>query len=188
MPVHCPRCGQQQTGFETRFCPKCGFLMTGMSEVVAKGGLPPEVIGGRDPNAVSPKKRGLKQGALMMLSSLILVPVIAILSASLHITPVFVALTAIVTFWGGLLRILYALIFESSQPTTAHAGFVSSFAQNLTGKNSPQPALPPQQAEPAQDYFRPPAAGNWRDTNDLQPTSVTEDTTRTLDRSKIEDR
>jgi hypothetical protein len=185
MAIHCPRCGQEQVGFETRFCSRCGFLMTGMAEIVSKGGLPPEFLGGYDPKAISPKKRGLKQGALMMLSSLILVPVIAILSASLGITPVFVALTAILTFWGGLLRILYALIFESSQPTAAHAGFVDSFRQNLTGRAPAQPALPPQQAQPAEDYFRPPMAGNWRDTNDLQPTSVTEDPTRTLDKSKL---
>jgi hypothetical protein len=161
--------------------------MTGLAGIVAKGGLPPEFLGGGDPKAASPKKRGLKQGALMMLSSLILVPIFAILTATLHLTPAFVALTAIITFWGGLLRILYALIFESSQPTAAHAGFVDSFRQNLTGKRSAQPALPPQEPQPADAYFRPPMAGHWRDTNDLQPTSVTEDTTRTLDKSKLEE-
>lgn len=160
--------------------------MTGMIEIVAKGGLPSELLG-TDPKAVSPKKKGVKQGALLMLSSLIVVPILAVTSAALDITPIFVALAAIITFWGGLLRILYALIFESSLPTTAHAGFVDSFRQNLTGRAPAQPALPPQENQPAESFFQPPMAGNWRDTNDLQPTSVTEDTTRTLDRSKLEE-
>jgi hypothetical protein len=44
---------------------------------------------------------------------------------------------------------------------------------------SAQNALPPQQTMPASAYAAP-QAGNWRDTNDLQP-SVTESTTRLLD-------
>lgn len=155
--------------------------MNGIGEIVELGGVPRELI---DPGAESPKKRGAKQGGLLMLSSLILVPLLAIISAALNISPVFVAVTAVVTFWGGLLRILYALIFESGKPAVDSRGFVESFKQTLAGRSAAS-ALPPAAQEPAESAFRP-APGNWRDTNDLEPTSVTEVTTRTLDRTKID--
>ena len=40
-------------------------------------------------------------------------------------------------------------------------------------------ALPPQQSIPVSMYDTP-RAGNWRDTNDLDPVSVTENTTKLL--------
>jgi hypothetical protein len=40
-------------------------------------------------------------------------------------------------------------------------------------------SLPPQQSYPVSDYA-PAQQGNWRDTNDLQPASVVEGTTRLL--------
>lgn len=180
--IHCPRCGQQQVSPETRFCSKCGFLMTGLPEIVARGGLPQEVL---DPGVESPKRKGVKQGALLMLSSLIIVPLLAIVSASLDWDPTLVAITAVVTFWGGLLRILYALIFQSGKPSLEEKGFVESFKHTLSGKSSTAEALPPATEQPAESAFTP-APGHWRDTNDLQPTSVTEETTRTLDRKEID--
>ncbi|QQS42164.1 MAG: hypothetical protein IPM63_04265 [Acidobacteriota bacterium] len=179
---YCPRCGQQQASANIRFCSRCGFVMNGIDRIVANGGVPQEFIG---PGSESPKKRGVKQGGLLMLSSLILVPLLAIISAALDISPVFVAVTAVVTFWGGLLRILYALIFESGKPTGDSRGFVDSFKHTLSGRPSPA-SLPPSAQAPAETAFHP-APGSWRDTNDLEPTSVTEVTTRTLDRSRIDE-
>lgn len=161
--------------------------MTGLAEVVSKGGLPPEFFGEGE-QTDSPKKRGIKQGALLMLSSLIIVPLLAIISASFGFEPTIVAITAVITFWGGLLRILYAIIFEAGKGSVgAHAnvGFVDSVKRNLTGKAPAKAGLPEASIEPAQSAFQP-APGNWRDTNELQPTSVTEETTRTLDKSKID--
>lgn len=179
---YCPRCGQQQASSGIRFCSRCGFVMNGIGQIVAQGGVPQELV---EPGTESPRKRGVKQGGLLMLSSLILVPLLAIVSAALDISPVFVAVTAVVTFWGGLLRILYALIFESGKPAVNNVGFVDSFKHTLSGRPAVT-SLPPVSQEPAEAAFRP-APGNWRDTNDLEPTSVTEVTTRTLDRSKIDE-
>lgn len=176
--VHCPRCGQQQNSAISKFCSKCGFLMTGLTEVVARGGLPVEMLEPGQAKCDSPKKKGVKQGALLMLSSLIVVPLLAILSATLGISPFLVAITAVVTFWGGFLRIVYALIFQPSNPALKDQGFVDSLKQNL-GVSPTRSALPPANPVPVEQAFQP-APGNWRDTSDLEPASVTEATTRTL--------
>ncbi len=183
--MYCPRCGQQQTSEDTSFCSRCGFLMQGMSDVVSNGGLPREIVDRTNPGATSPRKKGIKQGGILMLSSLIIIPLTALLIEGLGFPEEFIAVAAITTFWGGFLRILYALIFQSKVPTTQSVGFVEMVKQDLTGQTTSQQALPPQQSQPIPASYVAPPAGHWKDTNDLQPTSVTENTTRTLNDKEI---
>lgn len=180
--MYCPICGQQQISEETRFCSRCGFLLTGVAEVVAKGGALPQFINQTDPKAMSPRRKGVKQGGRLMLAGLIIVPLVAVLSEALNFDPTLTAILAILTFWGGLLRIIYALLFESSQPIgkTLEENLLSN-AQTLFGRNKKQNALPPHQSIPASDYI-PPTQTNRRDTNDLAQPSVTEETTKLLEK------
>ncbi|MCB1023290.1 MAG: zinc ribbon domain-containing protein [Acidobacteria bacterium] len=167
--MFCPRCGQQQSNYETRFCSQCGFLMNGMLDIVAKGGLPREIMAGVDPNSESPRKRGLRQGGLLMLSSFILVPLSAILTVMLGIEPFGVVITVLLTFWGGFLRILYAAIFQSGIPTTENLGFFQSLRQEFTGKKQELTDNPGAFLPEANGDFMRARVGNWRETNDLQP-------------------
>ncbi len=156
--------------------------MAGMLNVVGNGGLPKEILDRKDPSAASPRKKGLRQGGLMMLSSLIIIPIVALLVEGFNLPEEILAITAIVTFWGGFLRILYALIFQSKVPTTQNLGFVETIRQDLVGNTNSRQALPPQKSYPIPASYSPPA-GNWQDTNELQPTSITENTTKTLKRN-----
>lgn len=180
--MFCPICGQEQISEETRFCSRCGFLLTGIAQVVAKGGALPQFINPNDPKAMSPRKKGIKQGGILMLSGLIIVPLVAILSDILRFDGIIIGLVAILTFWGGLLRIIYAAIFESSEPNekTLEENVLSS-AKTLLGKKKEQNALPPSQSIPTSGYV-PPNQANWRDTNDLAQPSVTEETTKLLEK------
>lgn len=180
--MYCPICGQQQVSEETRFCSRCGFLLTGIAQVVAKGGALPQFINTNDPKAMSPRKKGIKQGGILMLSSLIIVPLVAILSDILRFDGIIIGLVAILTFWGGLLRIIYAALFESAEPSekTLEENVLSS-VQNLLGKKKEQNALPPTESIPTSGYV-PSNQSNWRDTNDLAQSSVTEGTTKLLEK------
>ncbi len=183
--MYCPRCSQEQINNSIRFCSRCGFLMTGMDEVIENGGLPKAIIENIDSDAISPRKRGIKQGGLLMLSSFILVPLMAILSDLLHLHSAFVVVTAIITFWGGILRMIYAGIFESKIPSQFEdEGFFESVKNTLSGKSKSQKALPPQQNEPISTVYSPPAE-SWNETTDFPPTSVTEETTKTLNKKKF---
>jgi len=94
------------------------------------------------------------------------------ISIWLKVGPEITSVAAVLLFMGGLLRMAYAwLLEEGGSP-------VSPTRQQLGGMSS-RAALPPERSVPAVDFaYQGP--GNWRDTNDLQP-SVTENTTRQLD-------
>jgi len=128
---------------------------------------------------MSPRSKGVRQGAVMMLSTILLVPVIAIISTFILGHPeVFVSLTAMGLFLGGLFRILYALIMEDANPTV-NVDQVSGYAPPQFGQPAHHAALPPPVAN---------ASLNWRprpNTSEIyQPPSVTENTTRLLDKDK----
>ena len=90
----------------------------------------------------------------------------------------FAAFSAIMGIFGGLILMVSSLIFLKKE--------LPSFApQQLYGQSQHHmpaagySALPPQQSVPASAYTTP-SVGRWRDTNDLEPSSVTESTTRLL--------
>ena len=182
--MYCPRCSQEKVNEGSKFCSRCGFLMEGMKDVVIKGGLPKAILDQSDPNAISPRWAGVKQGGLLMLSSLILVPLLGILTAIFNGEGFIVGITAIITFWGGFLRILYALIFQSGIRTTEKESFTESVKHTLTGQTQKQKVLPPQQSVPISQSYQPPI-GKWRETNDLQPSSVTEEKTQSLNNQEM---
>ena len=180
--IHCPRCGQEQASEQTRFCSRCGFLLTGVAELLANGGEIP--VGLTNLNAITPRKKGLKKGLFIFLLAFLVVPIIAILTIMVGAEPFAVAISAIILTVGGLLRMAYALMFESNDSGEAAPELnVLTARQKFLKKESKTNSLPPAHSIPANSYV-PPAAGNWRDTNDLTASSVTESTTKLLEREK----
>jgi hypothetical protein len=181
--MFCPTCGQRQISEETRFCSRCGFLLTGVTQLIVNGGALPQVLPPAQTKAMTPRKKGLRQGAMLFMSGILIVPLLGIILVGiLNFEGYAVGVAALLTFLGGILRMIFALLFESNYPygTTLEENVLNT-AQNFLGKNKTVGALPPEQSIPTSSYV-PPAAGNWRDTNDLnaQP-GVTENTTKFLD-------
>ena len=115
--MYCPQCGQHQVSDMTRFCSRCGFLLEGTTAVLAAGGATPVRYVQPGFKQLSPRSKGVRQGAIMMLSTILLVPIIAIISVFILGHPeIIVSLSAIGLFVGGLFRILYALIMEDANP------------------------------------------------------------------------
>ena len=81
--MFCPRCGQQQATDSMRFCSRCGFAMEGTMHVLAHGGMLPVYQGPAGEKTISARRRGVKQGALLMLIGVLLVPILAIMADSL---------------------------------------------------------------------------------------------------------
>jgi hypothetical protein len=175
--MYCPQCGQLQASDNVRFCSRCGFLLEGVTAVVASGGVVPTRYVQTVSKGLSPRSKGVRQGALLMLSTLLVVPILAIITTNFNLNPeLFVPLAAIGCFVGGLLRILYALMMEDANPPI-ESGQIGAYA----------PGMNPQLDTVARQSL-PPAnpAGNWRprpNTAEIyQPPSITENTTRLLDK------
>lgn len=180
--MYCPQCGQQQVSNVTRFCSRCGFPLDGVAAVLASGGAVPTHYVQRGYKQLSPRNKGVRQGALLMLSTLLIVPLVAIIGvAGLGLSGVIVGVAAVTCFLGGLLRILYALLMEEPSPPMNQ--------DSLTGY-APPPI--PQFGRPVHNSALPPASVNpaaaWRprpNTAEIyQPPSVTENTTRLLDKDE----
>ena len=183
--MFCPQCSQEQISEDTRFCSRCGFLMTGISQLLANNGMFPQMLSPTTALDIeTPRKKGIKQGGKLMIFGLILVPLITFLSIALSIGPFLAILTAILTFWGGLLRIIYAAVFESNKTGgTTLEDDIQSDAKKFFGRKKKTDALPLHETYSDSEYI-PPMQMNWRDTNDLARTSVTEETTKLFQKDK----
>jgi len=96
-------------------------------------------------------------------------------------------LSAVIGVFGGMMMIVGSLVLLPSSkqyplmlPQQMHPPHPG--AHGLAGGQQHQ-ALPGQQSVPASAYA-PPRAGSWRDTKDLEPSSVTESTTRLLEKEE----
>ena len=132
---------------------------------------------------VSKKRKGVMQGVIVFLAGILLVPVFGVMAgfSDGRISEVFgffAALTAVICFIGGLLRILFAAIFEEGAKPQPY----------IAGPSYMQPAVPP---APARVAALPPPAVNtqpWRQRPEtaeiVPPTSVPDHTTKLLEKSE----
>jgi len=184
--MHCPSCGQQQVSNETKFCSRCGLPLGLVSEVVAYGGYLPQLA-----ELNKPKKKLLSRRNALGFSLIWFLFFLFIMTPFWGIVNVeeLAGVSAVVGIFGALIMMISALIFIPKErilyPMQQNAFPPQQMTQYSPQQTQPgYAALPPQQSIPAAVYG-PPQAGNWRDTNDLQPSSVTEGTTRLLDKDEI---
>jgi hypothetical protein len=178
--MFCPRCGQQQQTDSMRFCSRCGFAMDGVMHLLAHGGMLPQYPAPTEEKTISPRKKGVKQGALLMLIGAILVPIFGVMSGFApgrldNVFAFFAALSAIICFLGGPLRMLFAAIFEEGAPQPRFVAPMSYAPTAIAAPPQARIALPPPHINPAASW-RPQTA------EILQPPSVTDSTTRLLER------
>lgn len=154
--------------------------------LLAHSGMLPQYPSPSEPKTISPRRRGVKQGAMLMLLGLLLVPILGVISAFApsrieDLFAFFAALTALICFLGGPLRMLFAGLFEEGAKPP----------QYLPANSYMPPVMPPPQVRVS--ALPPPAINStqpWRSRPDtaeiIQPPSVTDHTTRLLDKSEPE--
>lgn len=180
--MFCPQCGQRQPSNEARFCSSCGFQLYVVTELLKSGGQ--MIRRPTAPGQMTPRSRGLRQGLMMMLSALVIVPFVAIVGAGLLNLPgELVAVAAVICMMGGFLRMMYALLFESSEapepPAAAQHYVPPASVPNYLGAQHIPSALPPPRDAPVNMYRAP----HRFDTGEIvPPPSVTDHTTRLLDK------
>lgn len=179
--MFCPQCGQQQVSAAVRFCSRCGFQLGAVSGLLSSGGVPPPGVTQGGVYVDSPRRKGMRQGGVLLLFGIFLMPMFAILHELIG-TPDKLPLIGVLFFMGGLMRLIYALIFEDgpARQKGAQFSYAPPGAPGRFGAHGRPGELPHAQSIPAQTYTPPRA-----NTSEIgyQP-SVTESTTRLLDKQR----
>jgi hypothetical protein len=168
-----------------RFCARCGFPLEGAMILLGHGGMLPRFESAGGETKVSARRKGVKQGAMLMLIGAVLVPLLGVFSSFAPFRigvafEFFAAAAAILCFVGGPLRMLFAALFEEGAPARQYA-LPSTY---------PPPAIPPPPVRLAAlpQATATPTVG-WRarpqTAEIVQPPSVvTDHTTRLLEKSE----
>lgn len=191
--MFCPQCGYRQISNDVRFCSGCGFPLNQVSELLAHGGQlpwrPPQPQGSKP---LTSRQKGVRQGVMMMLSTLLVVPVVIFLGVVMLDMPAeLIPLTAVLCVIGGMLRIFHALFIEEDRPpadTSEQRYMPPPVAPNYLGAREAAPsAIPHAQSHPAAEPQR---RRPLYDTGELAApprSSVTDHTTRLLDDDEADD-
>ena len=162
--------------------------MDGVMHLLGHNGMLPTYSTEAGETTISPRRKGVKQGVILMLLGALFVPIFGVMSgfSGGPISDIFAfcaAITAIVCFLGGPLRMLFAAIFEEAAK--------KSYMPLQSYIPPAMPSMPPPQQ--ARVSALPPPAVNtqpWRarpDTSEIvPPTSVPDHTTKLLDKSESE--
>jgi hypothetical protein len=163
--MYCPRCGQEQLSAEVRFCSRCGFSLQPVTHLLVTGALPAslgEPVGGR-----SPRQNGMRMGAKLLFASIVLFPIA--FAFAVMVDGPGPLLMSVLPFFAGVCRMLYARMFED--------GAMRPEMQPAFLEVPPRGAALPPYQPPV------PVIRQGRTTGELvEPPSVTEHTTRLLDK------
>ncbi len=176
--MHCPSCGQQQVSNETKFCSRCGMPLGLVSELLVHGGFLPQLA---ELNKASATLFTRKNGVVFSLFWFIFfVPLLTSVFGGVFGIEILGEILALIGCFGALMIFIFSLVYLKKAPKPINPAFYPQTVVNPTSLyTQANPALLPQQSIPASAYTTP-RPGTWRDTNDLEPTSVTENTTRLL--------
>ena len=179
--MFCPQCGQQQVAGVIRFCSRCGFPLDGVLQLLSNGGSLPVYRNPDEPVPVSPRRKGVKQGGMLLLSGAVLVPILGLFASygDSRFLEILAGLAAIICFIGGPLRMFYAAVFEEGapKPVRMYGPAPMHIPQQFVPHAPPAAALPPPPARPPTGWRARPNTAEL-----VNPPSVTENTTRLLDK------
>ncbi len=169
--MYCPRCGQQQISHDTRFCSRWGLPISDLAKWLAGGGVP---AGHEEETQVplpSPRRKRIRRGAKLMFLGGILLPVFFLFGGVVGTpAPLLVPLTI---FLLGLSLMLYARLF----------GEETSSVKTQQAQPSGLGTMPRNTALPPASSIRMHGVGSQQvRTAELAPPSVTDHTTKLLDK------
>ena len=168
--MYCPQCSQEQVAEEMRFCSRCGFPLAIVAELVRNGGA----LAGFDPETkgqLSPRQKGIRWGALLLIITAVLIPIVALMTAMKNDFGVlFVPVLAV--FLVGVARLLHAYLLAPKNPNQVES---LPTARTRVVAAAHTSALPAGQSIPASTWKQPVNTSEM-----ASPQSVTENTTQLL--------
>jgi hypothetical protein len=175
--MHCPQCGQEQISSEVRYCKTCGFSLGEVRELLATDGISPARERQNYNEIQSPRRKGVRHGVILLFVSMVFMPLITLLGEGWG------EFLPMIFLMAGLMRILYAVIFQEGAPRQKKqdsALDVGPITTDQLGTAARASALPPSQSVPVSAF-----SARGMDTSEMvSPPSVTEHTTKLLDKSQ----
>jgi hypothetical protein len=188
--MFCPKCSRPVSE-GVQFCQQCGLALEGVRRVLGGGEAESEAaVAEGKARALSPQQRGYRQGFKLVLLALLVLPfypvvegLLSSLIPSMENTmldelPLWLfSTTLFVVFMGGLLRMLYARMFEGVEASAETEGEEETRPRTLGAVvRGGRRALPPTQSIPVEEF----TARRVNTADLVKPRSVTEHTTRSL--------
>ncbi|MET0650557.1 MAG: zinc ribbon domain-containing protein [Pyrinomonadaceae bacterium] len=171
--MFCPKCGQQSSD-EVRFCPKCGFHLDGLAAYVAAKEQTPAGAPAPPAPLMTARRRGIRRGAKLMFICAVLLPVAALLAFEGDAPgPLLLVLTGGLA---GLLWLVYSWLFNDNVLPVGKAA-----ARRDLAAAGDRPALGAPPFVPTASFGRQQQRVHTAEI--VQPPSVTENTTRLLDKN-----
>ena len=172
--MFCPKCSQPQPFDNMRFCSRCGFHLAIVADLLAHDGTLNSPSQDREAVVLSPRQRGVRQGTTLLFVSLIVGFLTAVLSVFVLGSPeLFVTVTAGVLFLSGMLRIIYAHMFEPDVEGGRHPSVSTQLGASVRDN-----ALPLAQSIPVDRFM----ARKVETAEMAGRSSVTEHTTKLLEK------
>ena len=169
--MFCPKCSQQSSE-EVRFCPRCGLSLAGLPAYMAANEFAAVQPVAPRPPEMTARRRDMRRGAKLMFFSAFLFPVF--LALGLAVDEPAPLLIPLFTFLAGLALVLYARLFaDNTMPVGTGA------ARTDLGAAGDRAALGAPPFVPA-SLFNQQKRANTAEI--YQPPSVTENTTKLLDK------
>lgn len=125
--MYCPKCSQPQVSAEVQFCSRCGLPLLNLKELVSYVGKTRLKTSPEDNDVLSPRQKGTRQGVMLLLLSIILIPAYILLAALFPANDRLIESAAsdtpfekisqallLTIFLLGLARLLYARVFQSA--------------------------------------------------------------------------
>jgi len=172
--MFCPKCGQQSSD-EVRFCPRCGLSLAGLPAYVAANGTAPAAPPDPGVPLMTARRRGMRRGAKLMFICAVLLPAAALLAFEGDAPgPLLLVLTGGLA---GLLWMVYSWLFNDNVlPVETRKSRKSRKDLAAAGDS---PALGAPNFVPASSFGQ---QQRVHTAEIVQPPSVTENTTRLLDK------
>jgi hypothetical protein len=171
--MYCPQCSQEQIAEDMRFCSRCGFPLVVVSQLVANGGVLAGV-GSEGKRHLSPRQKGIRWGALLLITSGVLLPIVALMTA-MESDFFVLFIPVLVVFLIGLIRLLHAYLLAQKTPHEIQSSSPTRSRALAAARTSALPAGP---QSPITTWRQP------VNTAEMARPSITEHTTRLLDDEK----
>lgn len=177
--MFCPRCSQEQISEEVKFCSRCGFPLSLVPELLANRGSLPQRA---EPNKLK-KHLTRRNGLLFSVGWFVFFIYLAsFLGREYQYDAVMIGLLGMMS---AVFLAAASFVFLSNEPPDAEE--FNQAIPNVKTKNlyqAKQTALPPAQTRPAREYVS--TANTWKapETGDVAPPSVTENTTKLLEKDE----